>query len=96
MDMENQERLAKLETQMDTALHGISDINNKLDMWNQNYVPRNEIREMFRARDEDIKELRDDLQQDHLDRRSFKTTWPNWVSAGIALVVLLVTLFELK
>jgi hypothetical protein len=93
MDMENQERLARLETQMENMLTGLARIDDKLDMWNQNYVPRNEINEMFRARDDDIKELRENQQQERLDRRSFKTTWPSWVSAGCAFIMLLITIY---
>ena len=53
-------------------------MNSKLDAWAQTYVPRNEINEMFRARDEQIKELKE-------DKKNNRQSWPYWITAAIAL-----------
>src|SRR5690625_609164 len=93
--MPNDQRLARLEAQMENVLTGVSSINDKLDMWNQNYVPRTEIDSRFKSLLEDIKELREAHEQEKADRRSFKSTYPVWVSAGAAVGMAILTLITL-
>lgn len=100
---EIQERLARLETGLETGMQNfnksLSRIEAKLDMWPDHFVPRNEINEMFRARDKDMDDLEktitDFIQNQQANQRSLKTTWPTWVSAGITFMMFLITVYTL-
>lgn len=53
------ERLARLETELEGIGKTVEKIDVKLDFFNQQYMPRSEIEEKFRTRDNDISDLRD-------------------------------------
>lgn len=85
---------------LEAELKGIKDylvrMDGKLDAWQQNYVPRNELGEMFRARDKDIQDvssevdkLRDNLKE---DQRSNKNLWPAWAAVIVSAAALWLSL----
>lgn len=104
-EMDNAERLAVVETELKQLNKTVTNMNDKLDVWNQNYVPRNEINEAFRARDQDIKEIRDEvkekagkediksihkkLDETRNDKRDWKKNFPAWVAIALSAVALL-------
>lgn len=51
------ERLAALETGINALTQVCARLESKLDAWQATYVPRTEINEAFKARDERIKSL---------------------------------------
>jgi DNA repair exonuclease SbcCD ATPase subunit len=53
------ERLASLETEVTNVGKTIDRVEMKLDFFNQSFMPRTEIDEKFRSRDQDISEIRE-------------------------------------
>ncbi|MFD2924159.1 hypothetical protein [Halobacillus naozhouensis] len=97
-EMKNQERLAVVETELRQLTKMVINMNDKLDVWNQNYVPRNEINEAFRARDQDIKEIRDEVKEKAgskeverivKDKDNWKRNLPAWAAFFLAVFTLL-------
>ncbi|WP_272466650.1 hypothetical protein [Terrihalobacillus insolitus] len=83
--MENRERLAIVETELKQLNKMMTNINDKLDVWNQNYVPRNEIDEKFRSRDESLKEIKLELTVMEQNKWSLRRLWPAWMAVAIAV-----------
>lgn len=75
------ERFARLEERLEGIERVSLRLEAKLDAWQETYVPRTEINEMFRARDEQIHELKD-------DKKTHRANLPMWVSASAAVIAL--------
>lgn len=80
------ERLAAMESELQFVKDYLIRIDTKLDAYAETYVPRTEINEMFRARDEQIKELKDQNRELKEQRQSSHQLWPTWI-ASIAAVI---------
>ncbi|UJF36619.1 hypothetical protein [Paenibacillus hexagrammi] len=94
------ERLAALEAQInsfDSQLHEIKNallrMDTKLDAWQSTYVPRAEISEMLRSRDEKIIALQQDIADIHDEKQANKQLLPNWVQVGIAIAAVAISLY---
>jgi hypothetical protein len=74
----NVERLASVETELKSIKEMLARMDGKLEAWHQNYVPRAELNEMFRARDKEIEEIK-------IAKQESRSLWPVWVGAAISL-----------
>jgi predicted RNase H-like nuclease (RuvC/YqgF family) len=81
------ERLAALEAQLESVIDAQADIKAymirleaKLDAYQTNYVPRQELNEMFRSRDEKIARLEDEL-------KTRRQNWPTWIGIAASAAV---------
>lgn len=83
-EMDNAERLAIVETELKQLNKMMTNINDKLDVWNQNYVPRNEINVMFEQRDKSIKNVDAKFEAAEQNKFSLRRMWPAWLGVGIA------------
>jgi uncharacterized protein YhaN len=86
-NLENERKMAKVETDLANIKELLLDIKDELKGLNQTYVPRTEIIEMFRSRDEQIKEIKN-------NQNSSKHLWASWAAVIVAAVAILVTLFK--
>jgi septation ring formation regulator EzrA len=77
-NVENEVKMAKFETDLENIKELLLDIKSEL----RNGVPRSELQEMFRSRDEQIREVKS--RQD-----SNKHMVPTWISITIALAALI-------
>jgi predicted nucleic acid-binding Zn-ribbon protein len=88
--MENVESAAK-SARMEADLLNIKelllDIKDELKGLNQTYVPRTEVMEMFRSRDAQIQELKDELSKK-------KDRLPEWIAVAVAAIALLVSFYS--
>lgn len=88
------QRLSSLETEVKYIREMLTSMNDKLDLWHQNFVPRHEIDERFKARDKQIKEVKDEVDKVkgniQADQQTNKKTFPAWanVCIGIAMFVI--------
>lgn len=92
------ERMAKMETQIIGISDTLAKIDGKLDAWNQNFVPRNEINEMFRSRDDSITEKATKESVKNFEKKinglereqlSIRKLWPAWLGCIISIISLL-------
>ncbi|WP_026681900.1 MULTISPECIES: hypothetical protein [unclassified Virgibacillus] len=82
--MENSERLAIVETELKQLNKTITAMNEKLDIWNQSYLPRNEIYMMFEVRDKEIKAIQQNILLEEESKWSLRRLWPAWLGVVIA------------
>lgn len=61
-ETENAERLAVVETELKQLNKNVNVMNDKLDIWNKTFVPRDEIDERFSARDKEIESIKNDIK----------------------------------
>jgi predicted RNase H-like nuclease (RuvC/YqgF family) len=87
-EMTDVERVARIEERLDAIERVILRMEAKLDAWQETYVPRTEINEMFRARDEQIRELKE-------EQRNSKQVWPQWVAAIAAIMSVIVAIWAM-
>ncbi len=83
-EMENSERLAIVETELKQLNKTITAMNEKLDIWNQSYLPRNEIYMMFEVRDKEIKAIQQNILLEEESKWSLRRLWPAWLGVVIA------------
>jgi hypothetical protein len=100
MEKEDYEKIARLETQIDNLTNIVMRMDAKLDTWQENYVPRKEIYEMFRARDKELADLSERVDK-HIDdsnteSKSFKNNLPNWIGIIFGFISLLIMVYELS
>lgn len=96
------ERLAALEAQFTATSSQLNDIKGamvrleaKLDAWQATYVPRIEIQEMFRSRDEKIAALQGEINDIHAEKAASKQLFPGWAQVAVAVLALVITLWSL-
>jgi hypothetical protein len=81
------ERLARVEQDVLTIKEYMMRMDGKLDAWNNTFVPRQEINEMFRSRDKEIQELKD-------SKKSAAAMWVGWAGVAVAVIAIVVTLIK--
>jgi DNA repair exonuclease SbcCD ATPase subunit len=105
------ERLAVVEEQIKNLVTAITGLSNDLKNWRKDYVPRQEIQEMFRSRDQDIQEIRDALKgaanksdiaeikqtlaEMKNDKRSNKALYAAWAGVSVSLVMAAIAIISL-
>ncbi|APC48949.1 hypothetical protein BME96_12430 [Virgibacillus halodenitrificans] len=99
-EMENGERLAKLEQQTDNIERIVTELNDNIKSFTAIYVPRTEIQLMLDARDKQISDLDKKLESkadsDEVKRivkedDNRKNNAPAWAAVMISAVVFLYT-----
>lgn len=80
VEHDHAERLAALEARLAGIEALIARIDGKLDAFQANYVPRAEITEMFRSRDERIERI----EEDDKAQKTSIVSWAGVVIAGLA------------
>lgn len=93
MTTEN-ERMATLETELKQITSILNKLDGKFDDMNNAYVPRAEIDEKFKSRDEKIVALTVDVVSIKADRQSNKALAPAWVAVMVAIAALLIPLLK--
>lgn len=88
MEAKDYERMATMEEQIKQLVGAVNNLTQKLDSWQGNYVPRQELGEMFRSRDKDIQELRMELRTVRQEKNNNKLVIVAW--AGVVVSVLAV------
>ncbi|RKO63659.1 hypothetical protein [Caldibacillus debilis] len=58
MEHKDYERIAKLETQLESVTEGLKRIETKLDAYSANFITREEANIRFKAIDKDIEEMK--------------------------------------
>ncbi|MGD2273228.1 hypothetical protein [Bacillus wiedmannii] len=86
-DYERHERLAKVEAQLENLTQLVVELKAQLGVFSQNFPTRIEVAEMFRSRDEDIKEMKE-------DKRNNKALIASWASVVVAVVAVGVALLK--
>jgi hypothetical protein len=82
-NVEVEKKMAKVETDLSNIKELLLDIRGELKGLNQTYVPRMEINEMFRSRDEDIKEIKS-------SQNSSKQLIVAWAAVIVAIVAIII------
>jgi hypothetical protein len=82
-NVEVEKKMAKVETDLSNIKELLLDIRGELKGLNQTYVPRMEINEMFRSRDEDIKEIKS-------SQSSSKQLIVAWAAVIVAIVAIII------
>lgn len=85
--MQNEQRMTKMEADLDNIKELLIDIKNDLKNMNQAYVPRNEINIMFQQRDKEILDIKTNLSDG-------KRNVPNWISSIVAIIAMLIAYFK--
>lgn len=80
--IENERRTARVETDLVNIKELLLDIKDELKGFNQTYVPRTELNEMFRSRDKEIREIREDKQSS----KQMIVAWAAVVVSVIAVI----------
>ncbi|WP_369355605.1 hypothetical protein [Lysinibacillus capsici] len=86
-DYERHERLAKVEAQLENLTQLVVELKVQIGAFSQNFPTRIEVSEMFRSRDEAIKEMKE-------DKRSNKALIASWASVVVAVVAVGVALLK--
>ncbi len=94
MESKDLERLAKLETQLESMGQVMLRLEAKFDAWQTNFLTRVEADEMFRSRDKEIQNVREDLKEAKLDKRSNFALVPAYISLGVSIIIGLVMYFK--
>ncbi|HDR7980279.1 TPA: hypothetical protein QC443_002556 [Bacillus cereus] len=87
MDQKDYERLAKVEAQLENLTQLVVELKAQIVVFSQNFPTRIEVAEMFRSRDEDIKEMKE-------DKRNNKALAASWASVVVAVVAVGVALLK--
>lgn len=96
-EMENGERLAKMEQKTDNIERLVTDINNKFNAFTEIYVPRTEINLMLEARDKQIDDVSSDLKEKAdkgdierivKEKDNWQKNMPAWAAVIVAIIAL--------
>ncbi|WP_342046001.1 hypothetical protein [Bacillus sp. OTU530] len=94
MDQKDYERLAKLETQIENLTTLVIELKTQISSFTQNFPTRLEVNEMFRSRDQDIQETREELKELKNDKRASAAQVASWAGIGVAILALFVSYFK--
>jgi hypothetical protein len=86
------ERLARLETRLDSLESHILRMDAKLDIWNTQYPTRIEIEEKFKNRDDNLKAVWYEIDEIKENNKSNKTTFPMWTAIILSAIGLIVNI----
>lgn len=95
MEPKDYERMATMEEQIKQLVSAVTGLSQDLRNWQTNYVPRQEIGEMFRARDKEIQDINDELDKLRNERNSNKgviATWAGVIMSGAAVIVAVIAI----
>jgi hypothetical protein len=74
------------------------EMKTQLSSFTQNFPTRSEVNEMFRSRDEDIKELRDEIKamriEQQNDDRAGSAQKASWAGVAVAVLAIIVAYFK--
>ena len=91
--MDNElERLARLETRLDSLESHILRMDAKLDIWNTQYPTRIEIEEKFKNRDDNLKAMWHEVNELKDMHKQNKATLPMWVAITLSAIGLIVNI----
>lgn len=86
---------------METTMQGVLRMDAKLDAWQAHYVPRQEIQEMLRSRDDRVEAIAVDVKTMRDERDQARMSLPQWLmalaaaaSAVTSIIVLIVTVMR--
>lgn len=94
MEVQTYERMATVEAKLNQIESLLTKLDDKFDNMNVAFVPRNEIDEKFRHRDEKIATLQIELQAAKQERQGNKALAPAWVGVIISLIAILSPYFR--
>lgn len=105
MDQKDYERLAKLETQLENLTTLVVELKAQISSFTQNFPTRLEVNEMFRSRDQDIQETREEIKTMRVEMQTLKSEQQNdkrasaaqvasWISIVVGAMALVVSLFK--
>lgn len=86
-NVQNEQRMTKMESNLENIQELLIDIKNDLKNMNQAYVPRNEINVLFQQRDKEIADIKTNLADG-------KRNVPNWISSIVAVIAMLIAYFK--
>jgi len=95
MEAKDYERMATMEEQIKQLVQAVNSLTQKLDTWQGNYVPRQELGEMFRARDKEIQDLAIEIAQIRNEKSSSKAVvaaWAGVIVSGLAVAVAIIAI----
>jgi chromosome segregation ATPase len=87
------ERIASLEARLAGMETVLMRLEAKLDAYQSQFTPRQELYVMLEARDEKIKDLREEIDELKREKQAHKQAIPNWVSSLIAAGALAFSIF---
>jgi hypothetical protein len=86
------ERLARLETRLDSLEQHILRMDAKLDIWNTQYPTRIEIEEKFKNRDDNLKAIWYEIDEIKENNKSNKAAFPMWTAIILSAIGLIVNI----
>lgn len=92
--VETEKKLAKVETDLNNIKELLLDIKGELRGLNQTYIPRPEMLEMLRGRDEKIAELKEEVKELKEENNKKRDRTPNWISTIIAIAALIYSFYN--
>jgi hypothetical protein len=88
------ERLAKLETQLESMGQVMLRLEAKIDAWQTNFLTRTEAEEMFRSRDKELQSVKEELKEGRNDKRSNFGVIPSYLSLAVSLIIGIIMIFK--
>lgn len=88
-DVETSERLTRVEVQLENITKAVTSMNDKLDVWNQSYVPRSELDLKFEAITKEQAATDKKFVTMENNKWSIRNAWPAWLGVAIATISLL-------
>jgi hypothetical protein len=88
-ELTDAERMTKFETQLENLVVVVTRMDAKMDAWQANFVSKELLEEKLRSRDEKIERLEQ-------EKSSYKNNLPFWVSAALAAIALIISIWPHK
>lgn len=86
MDQKDYERLAKLEAQLENLTQLVVELKVQIGAFSHNFPTRLEVNEMFKSRDEVIREIKEDKKNNKALTASWAAVVVAAISVGVALL----------
>lgn len=93
-DQRQFERMATLEADLNQIKLLLTKLDSKFDNLSVAYVPRAEIDEKFKSRDEKINILQNEVTTMKVERQQNKALAPAWIGVIVAIAALIVPLLQ--
>lgn len=94
MEQKDYERLAKLEAQLENLTQLMIEMKAQLSSFTQNFPTRLEVNEMFRSRDQDIQETREEVKELRNDNKARSAQIAAWAGVVVAILALFISYFK--